>query len=63
MRTFLLATTNKDKIREIRALMVGAPLERMRGDFEHLLAAIQGFGRRASGLAPSETATAHPSPM
>jgi len=45
------------------ALMVGAPLERMRGDFEHLLAAIQGFGRRASGLAPSETATAHPSPM
>jgi len=27
MRTFLLATTNKDKIREIRALMAGADVE------------------------------------
>jgi len=27
MRTFLLATTNKDKIREIHALMAGADVE------------------------------------
>lgn len=45
------------------ALMVGAPLERMRGEFDHLLAATQGFGRRASGLAPDEVASTHPSPM
>jgi DNA-binding IclR family transcriptional regulator len=45
------------------ALMVGAPLERMRGNYDSLLAAIRSYGRRASGLGPGDRSHAHPSPM
>lgn len=49
----------------VGALMVAAPLERMRANFDQLLTALQSFGRRASGLEPQtqDLPAAEPSPM
>lgn len=47
----------------IGAMMVAAPLERIRDNFDNLLAAVRAFGRRASGLAPEASEAGHPSPM
>ena len=47
----------------VGALMVGAPLERMRTNYDQLLAAIRTFGRRASGLEGEREAAAEASSM
>ncbi len=50
----------------VGALMVGAPLERMRDNLGALLTAVRSFGRQASGLEPADeplAASLYPSPM
>jgi IclR family acetate operon transcriptional repressor len=43
----------------VGAMMVAAPLERMRTNYDHLLNAVRTFGRQASGLGGEPD----PSPM